>query len=96
MEFNREQLRVVLETAGIDEDHVRWDYSGRYMYGKTCFGFTADLISFGAFMVQLGMAQVEWEASEQPLANLHLFVNDVRTDDMGRRTIYYWPSIRIV
>jgi hypothetical protein len=96
--LTREVLQVCLDDAEIDDDAVRWGYSGRFMYGKTCFGFVGDLASLSRFLLTAGRAyvQTEWDAdysgSDGPAWNPDELVN-VSTDGMGIQTIFYWPRI---
>ena len=66
---------------------VRTDYSGRWMFGKTCFAIVGDattLVKFIRYACEvLADQEREW-------------LNDMRSDDMGRSTIYYWPDVSVV
>lgn len=78
-----------LSMAGIDEDDFRDDYSGRGMYGKTCFGIVGTASDFALFCAAVG-----WCAREA-LMNDWDWVGNVRSDSMGRSTIWYWPGVQV-
>jgi len=65
------------------EGQVYFGYSGRGMYGATCFGVSldrsSDLLAFG----------VELACSNPELAKA---LGDMRTDDLGLGIIAYWPD----
>lgn len=71
-----DQIRQLAEGEGIE---FRSDYSGRFMYGRTCVGVVADepsLIEFaGRFAMEFG------ETLPAPA-----------TDHLGLSTIWYWPK----
>ena len=81
----RDQIEDVTEAAGLFEHTVRFDYSGRGMYGDTCFGIVgsiSDLVNFVA------LAAVEIPGSEDWLHN-------VLMDSTGLSQIYYWPNVEV-
>jgi hypothetical protein len=68
--------------AGLDEDCVRTNYSGRAMYGKDCFGLVHGSIGeLLLLIVALADRGVEME-----------FVNSARSDNMGLDMITYFPG----
>jgi hypothetical protein len=83
--IDRTQIIETLEDAGLSEDDIRDDYSGRGMYGRECFGFVGsdrDLIRFVVGLARVTDEDYDW------LAN-------VCTDNMGLSTIYYWPGVKL-
>lgn len=70
------KIEAVHDVADEIGGKVRTDYSGRGMYGKTCYGITCDN---------------EDECIEAAGAK---GLRGARTDNMGRGTIVYWPSIK--
>lgn len=67
-----------------DEYNVRNDYSGRGMYGETCFGVSgADEFTLGVIFHRLmGDTAVE-------------LANRANTDTLGRGTIVYFPGVKL-
>lgn len=61
------------------------DYSGRAMYGDTCFGLTGTIAQFAQFLIALALEDQEHLARR--------FADTVRTDSMGLSTIFYFPGI---
>ncbi len=88
MEISKADVLEALFQADLDERDVSWAYSGRFMYGKTCFGVTASLADFLKFMVYLAAEIGEEEAS--------LLADKVSSDSLGRSLIYYFPGVNVV
>lgn len=87
-----------LECNGVD---VRDDYSGRFMYGKQCFGYTDDDLARSIFNLaqefQNIIDNVEDEAlQEEADAVLHSpeFEHSC-SDNMGLSYIVYFPDIQV-
>lgn len=74
--------------------NIRYDYSGRGMYGKSCIGIVADhsdlipaaMFLYAAFVLTCNENEVE----DYELGNLLL---NVATDGMGRQGILYFPDL---
>ena len=87
--IERQMVIDALDNAGADPDRaLRESYSGRAMYGTTCFGITGSIHEYSAFLVELTRLDDE----EQYASELAM---SVRTDDMGRETIFYFPGIEL-
>lgn len=69
--------------AGLDENAVYPDYSGRGMYGKQCLGF---IYSSTNDLLRLGAALSAALDGDVPAAS---------TDSMGRDGIVYFPSLSV-
>lgn len=84
---------AVLEAAyqaGLDEDAVRESYSGRYMYGKTCFGIIGHIADFAMFLVELATQHVEGYDYASEIAQR------MRMDNMANDYVFYFPGIELV
>ena len=91
-----QDLEYAMNDADLDIDQLRRDYSGRFMYGRTCIGIVGtsrDLMRFALLVMpqvvdelQTGDRDVIPQVPEEWL--------DIRTDDMGRDMIFYWPSVQ--
>lgn len=77
--------RLILDDVAFDADVVTHSYSGRFMYGATCFGVSGSIDDYTQFVYRLTLEEPE-------LAQL-LTSRGVDTDDLGRSTIFYWPTI---
>ena len=80
---------------------VRPDYSGRGMYGHTCFGIVGSARDLARFLIELsdiidGLNSYEGDEHGQFVDTDMEPWYDVHQDSMGWDTIYYWPSIRVV
>jgi len=84
MKIDYTTLVDIAYEAGIDEDNIRTDYSGRGMYGKSCVGYDldskGDLLSLGAALQTEGV--------------LDDFINRASFDSMGMGIIVYFPGIK--
>lgn len=65
---------------------IRPAYSGRGMYGETCFGIVGSDHDLLRFAISL--------TTEDNQA--HFWLPEVRSDQMGLNRIYYWPSVTLV
>ena len=87
-------ISVDLIDSAIDstwsEIRVRPAYSGRFMYGRTCFGIVVederDLVKFFS-----GLKDAI-EATDEDSELLDSLQDNMSTDDMGRRMIAYFPG----
>lgn len=87
------QIAAITDTMydlGMEPDGVRTDYSGRGMYGRTCFGIDIDGAAAG-FTFKLGVAL----AANHPELAEELSYETVATDNMGLGTIVYWPNVTV-
>jgi len=92
---------IALDVARLDDESVRWDYSGRYMYGRTCFGLVCSLQELSAFLVALGAELGEAQALEddETAGEVHDLVrallSDVSSDNMGLNMIWYFEDVEV-
>jgi hypothetical protein len=82
-------LQDAVEDAGLEERALTTGYSGRGMYGKTCFAVTGDVQDFGKFLLAVADHDNGGHDTAQDLANA------VRTDSMGRQTVFYFPGFPV-
>jgi len=79
-------------------DEIREDYSGRGMYGGSCFGVVLrSARELNIFIFGLGYESRDLEDSDSPehqaLAdNLHRMARVAQTDSMGSGIIVYFPG----
>jgi len=101
----RSYLEDALAEADVDPERARWDYSGRGMYGRTCFGFVGNFGDLARFCYELGHEVGELSGSDDPsswdeaneLSNVNAaFLGSVRVDDMGLDLIFYFPDVEVV
>jgi len=69
-------IKAIEQLAEECEGRVTESYSGRGMFGKTCYGVIVDDVN---------------DTLERAGA---LGLKGGRTDNMGKRAIVYWPSIK--
>jgi len=84
--LNRSQVVDALYDAGLDEDALRADYSGRGMYGERCFGIVGSESDMLRFVLALSH-RLE-DRGEEWLPN-------VCSDNMGLSIIWYWPTVQV-
>jgi len=82
----REEFQDLVYAAGLSEEDIRWDYSGRGMYGRECVGLTCSESEMFGFIGEVARATEDddWD-----------WVKDVRSDSMGLDTIWYWPNVSV-
>jgi hypothetical protein len=83
--IEREVIEEALIDAGVeDADAIYVNYSGRGMYGETCFGVTvSDVREFFRFTAALGARDAD---------TAYQLADALRSDSMGLDTIYYFPG----
>ena len=98
VEISKSDVLSALEWADMEEeDGPRWGYSGRGMYGRTCFGFVGTMEDYSRFL--LGLVDVFYDQTEDIAVATELaghFAERVATDSMGYSTIFYFPGIQIL
>ncbi len=94
IEVTRQVVEQALEGVGLygendvlhgEDVEIRGNYSGRGMYGAQCFGIVCNVGNLALFCASLGSFADDWD-----------WVMSVRSDNMGRSTIWYWPDVRLV
>jgi hypothetical protein len=94
MQVERKLIQEALDLIGDCEGlSLREDYSGRSMYGKSCFGFVGTLREFSEFLVTL--AQLEHEEDPYAESIAMGLAQSVCTDNMGLSTIFYFPGYHL-
>src|SRR5690348_10997559 len=86
-------IREALEAASIDADALHATYSGRFMRGQTCFGIAGshkDIVRF--FIAFVSDASFDTDALEERIELADDLAEAMRTDNMGRDTIFYFPG----
>lgn len=80
-----EKLRDSIYSHDLDEDQtsIYLNYSGRGMYGQTCFGL------YGSFGIATATSII-LKAFETELAQE--IISSTATDNLGRGMIYYYPG----
>lgn len=96
-------VEEAVEAGGLDvETSLRWDYSGRAMYGRACLalvGSLDDLVRFVVALTRLVGETVDYGGTYGSHVNeLELLLDDVqgdvRQDQLGRDAVFYWPNVR--
>ena len=84
-------LRSYLEKCGYDLEE---NYSGRHMYGKTCFGFIVyedPLKVFAQLIKYLILSATNADDADELTANL---IGGIKTDTLGKSSlIIYFPEM---
>jgi hypothetical protein len=94
--------RRIIEDALLElrdnEDGINLDYSGRGMFGKTCFAISfdnaAELYRFGFI---LGRAAMEAEEDYSPTltSNLEALIDRTKIDSLGTGIVAYFPGFTL-
>lgn len=98
MEITKSELLNALWNSDIDMDNgPRWGYSGRGMYGKTCFGFVGDEEQYAEFLFALIEQNHEDDAHVSDAIQVaREFSSRVCRDSMGFETIFYFPGVTVL
>lgn len=102
MEVTKDELETALDQVDVE---LHEDYSGRGMYGETCFGvdgsrddceeFESELakaVTLGWFSRSEGTPEEVLDVFMEKLADIR---NARRTDSMGMDIIFYYPRIKV-
>lgn len=98
-----DELFDIITTAAEDNNFsCRDDYSGRCMYGKTCFGIVGNMSDIGGFFIGLTENVLAYQEdnednqviNEQCGDLLNCF-NKVSIDSMGLDSIIYFNRLQI-
>lgn len=90
IKVNAEDIEyAAYESDDFDQDNIRYDYSGRAMYGQTCLAIVGSLRDLGAFMCTV-VPHVN-----EDLVPMEAWP-DVHMDSMGLQQVFYWPHIHVV
>jgi hypothetical protein len=87
--LSRATVNDALYAADLDESALYEDYSGRAMYGASCFGLVCDAGGFAAFCAAFAKGNF---TDDDPDVD---WLSKVRTDSMGLSTIWYWPGVTV-
>lgn len=82
------QLQDIIEMAGYETR----TYSGRGMFGKECLAFTADSET-SSFAVAADLMAAAIDAGEDFIAPVIEAMRGIRTDSLGRGTVFYFPGV---
>lgn len=97
MEISKSEVIHALWDADIDVDtDIHFEYSGRGMYGRTCFGFVGNEEQYAEFLYSLIESNhEEGDCVSNAIQVAREFSSRVSRDSMGYSTIYYFPGITL-
>ena len=84
------QLQDIIEMAGYETR----SYSGRGMYGKECLAFTTERET-SSFVVAADWMEAALYAGEDFIESVLAAMRGLRTDSLGRGTVFYFPSMSV-
>ncbi len=95
--ISRSLVEAAIMNADLDADAIRDDYSGRGMYGGTCWGLRLDnAADVGLFYFQLGALAFDHQENDETGAfdmdDVAEMVRRSASDSLGRGTIVYFPG----
>ncbi|MFH8805255.1 hypothetical protein ACH4F6_37895 [Streptomyces sp. NPDC017936] len=94
MQLSREDIIAAAENIDLYEDDytIREAYSGRGMYGGTCFAIDLpDTGKLTEFLVSLALGLSEDGRGEDALD----LARKTHTDSMGFGVVAYWPGVEL-
>lgn len=92
----KEKLKELIKEFCEESDYELYeDYSGRFMYGRTCIGIVTDVNPLGLMYdltayIFWNLDEVEIEANNQDIRE---FIGNAKMDNMGLEKIIYFPSL---
>lgn len=104
MKLNRNsELVDIITTAAEDNNFTcSFDYSGRCMYGKTCFGIVGSLSNIGGFFIDLTTNILAIQEDNEDDSNMNELCGDLLNafsslsmDSMGLDSIIYFTRLKI-
>lgn len=110
IKIRRYLVEDALSNADVWDFTIREEYSGRFMYGRTCLGVVMDWDEKERFLRNLHEAIVGGEYTDDELDELDddereeyneacaladRVVGKARTDSMGRSMIVYFPGVEL-
>ena len=91
------QVALILDLIeDADYEGIRYDYSGRGMYGSTCLGVTTSSPAgvSGAIVAQASRRLADLDEAGLTLASLADLLAGASQDSMGLDAIIYWPRLK--
>ncbi len=82
------QLKDIIEMTSYETR----SYSGRGMDGKECLAFTADA-GTSSFAVAADLMAAALYAGEDFIESVLAAMRGIRTDSLGRGTVFYFPGV---
>ena len=102
MEITKAKFMEAVSYAEENHDDIRLreDYSGRGMYGESCFGVVGDEIALAEFETALALLTVSEDLDDEvnghTVLNALVDVRDMRREDsMGMDRVYYYPGLSV-
>lgn len=102
IQITREQLidlsREIQDFLPEFDGVIRDDYSGRFMYGRTCVAFVTDgpIKLHGAVCAILAAAEAKAEEAGLDYTSVAWYDLTPNTDSMGRSSILYYPNLEVI
>lgn len=86
------ETKRFIELIEQNTEYKARSYSGRYMYGEECVGFSCD--SVGMFMLDMDdvLEQGSFKTGEK--TEFKKALKNYRSDQLGRRMIIYFKDIK--
>ena len=82
--------KIIVDAARDNGFELYFNYSGRGMFGKKCFGITGNLSDIGSFFIDACMS-----CSEEEIYDLSDCFTSVQWDSLGIDKIFYFPRLLI-
>lgn len=88
---NNELLDIITDVVG--EENIRYDYSGRGMFGSQCFGFTTNNVmgTFGEILDAINDSDNNFDL----IYDLSTMMKNASTDNIAYQTIVYFPMFTV-
>lgn len=96
MEISHADLKAAVDVAGLEDNVLHLDYSGRMMYSTKCPAVYVDSMGEAmAFLVAIAAVQAEADRGDDVYDLIEL-AKSTRNDSMGMGIVAYWPYLEVI
>ncbi|BCG50041.1 hypothetical protein [Ralstonia phage RP13] len=86
-------VRLIKKASVMLNASLYENYSGRNMFGETCIGLVTDK-NIQSVAATLMYFAAEMKLDEVEMLQILLTVSDMKTDELGKSFIYYFPGVK--
>jgi hypothetical protein len=92
---NEAVSRAAIESVLEDDEDFRTDYSGRGMYGATCFGIVTSNVPRTLMLMATGIIEASDIEGGEGIDLVSELAGVARVDSMGLSSIVYFPGYEL-
>lgn len=93
-----EKMVEVIKASELNDDVLSYfSYSGRFMYGRTCLGFSSPISSLAPvcseIMQAAGLLLNDDNLTEEEFEDICHQCSQLRIDNLGKNYVFYFPDL---